>query len=350
MKDVIVVVRADTAPKEVDGLDVLLILTDKEREAKEYTSLESVEAELGKDSAAYKKVSALFGQGKARPAPEKLIRNVLIVGLGEKSGTELVGAIEEFQKKNNDWYMFLTDRSDDESIKALAKFAKESEPTEADLEAGKEDHRKFYVAQTNNKELTGLDGRTAVIYTQDLEEHADAAWMGAAGAWYPTYVTWKFKMPAGITAPELNVDEVNALEKNHINYVTNEYKRNYVKEGVCADGEYIDSVLGADWIAKDMRERIYDVFCENPIVPYTDAGFTLIGAAVIKSLSEAVRYGIVATDNAEGNGAYSVSIPRWEDATEDEKRTRKMPPITWEAQLSGAVHSAKVRGQLVVEL
>lgn len=350
MKDVIVVVRTDTAAEAVEDLDALLVLTDAEKEAKEYTSLETVKDDFGENSEAFRKVSALFGQGNARPTPEKLIRKILIVGLGAVTGANLVAAVKEYQKKNDDWYILLTDRSDDESIRELAAFAEESEPSEAELETGVEDHRKVYIAQTTNKELSVKKGRTVVIYTHDLNEHADAAWLGAAGAWYPTYVTWKFKMPAGISAPELSKDDTTVLDRNYVNYVTSEYKRNYIKEGICADGEYIDSVLGADWIAKDMRNRIYNVFCDNPIVPYTDAGFTLIGAAVIKSLSEAVRHGIIATDNEEGTDVYSVNIPRWEDSTEEERRSRKMPPITWEAQLSGAVHSAKVRGRLTVEL
>lgn len=349
MKDVIVVVRADTAPKTVDDLDVLLVVTDVEKEAKEYTSLEAVEKEFGKDSMAYGKASALFGQGKAVPTPEKLIQKVTIIGVGEVTGVELVNAIKEYQKKNDNWYIFLTDKNDDASIQALAQFAENSEPSEVEQEAGEEDHRKFYLAQTSNKLLEVPSRRTAVIYTSKLEEHAEAAWLGAAGAWYPTYVTWKFKMPAGISVPELTKDEVGTLAENSINYITNEYKYNYIKEGVCTNGEYIDSVLGADWITKDMRNRIYNVFCENPIVPYTDAGFTLIAAAVLKSLAVAVEHGIIATDS-EGTGTYSVNIPKWEDSTEEERRSRKMPVITWEAQLSGAVHSAKVRGQLVVGL
>ena len=282
--------------------------------------------------------------------PEKLIRNVKIVGLGEVQGEELAEALREYQKKDDDWYVFIADRTDDATVKALAAFAEASEPTEAELASGEEDHRKFYVAQTENKELSMEKARAAVIYTQNAEENADAAWLGAAGAWYPQYVTWKFKMPDGISIPELTEGERNLLTKNNINYVTDEYKRNYVKNGVCADGDYIDSVLGKDWIAKDMRNRIYDVYCENSIVPYTNAGFTLIGAAVLSSLDKATERGIIALDGENMNGIYSVKIPSEDDATEEERRNRQMPPILWEAQITGAVHGTKTKGRLVVGL
>ena len=350
MRDVVVVVTADTKPVAVDGLDILLVLTDGTADAKRYTSLDAVEKDHAKGTVAYKKVAALFDQGKSRPTPAKLIREIKIVGLGELEGAELVEAIKTYQKKDDDWYTFLTDRTDDASIKALAEFAENSEPLEAELASGVEDHRKFYVAQTENKELSVMRARAAVIYTENAAENADAAWLGAAGAWYPQYVTWKFKMPAGISVPPLTEEEKNVLEENNLNYVTDEYKRNYVKEGVCTDGDYIDSVLGKDWIAKDMRNRIYDVFCENSNVDYTNAGFTLIGAAVLKALDEATKHGIIATDGKDKNGIYSVQIPSEDDATEEERRNRQMPPIIWEAQITGAVHGAKTKGRLVVAL
>ena len=350
MRDVVVVVTADTKPVSVDGLNILLVLTDRAVDAKKYTSLEAVEKDYAKNTVAYKKVAALFNQGRARPMPTSLIREIKIVGLGDISGVELAEAIKEYQKKDDDWYTFLTDRTDDASIKALAEFAENSEPLEAELASGVEDHRKFYVAQTDNKELSLMRARTTIIYTEYVVENADAAWLGAAGAWYPQYVTWKFKMPAGISVPLLTEQEKNVLAENNVNYVTDEYKHNYVKEGVCTDGEYIDSMLGKDWIAKDMRNRIYDVFCENRNVDYTNAGFTLIGAAVLKALDEATKHGIVATDGKDKNGIYSVHIPSEDEATEEERRNRQMPPIRWEAQITGAVHSAKTKGQLVVAL
>lgn len=49
-----------------------------------------------------------------------------------------------------------------------------------------------------------------------------------------------------------------------MNFLTVEYKREYVKNGVCADGEFIDVQMGADYIAKNMRENLYDIFLGEP--------------------------------------------------------------------------------------
>ena len=406
MKDVVVSVRVDDKPEAMDELEILVVSTDREKDAETYTDLSEVKKDWEEGSRVYKMVSALFNQGGAQPSPGRLIRKVKIVGLGitgapeegraetdasgegtpeegraetdasgegtpeegraetgaseegtPEAGTpkeltpdELVQNLKRYAGKDNSWYIFLTDRTEDEYIEKLSEFAQDSEPAEAALVSGEDDHRKIYFAGTSSKSITGIKGRSVIVYTDKADECIEAAYLGAVAPWYPRHVTWKFKMPQGITAPELTAAEINDLDKNHINYVSDEYKNNYIKNGVCADGEWIDSVLGGDWIARDMRNELYKVFVENAVVPYTDDGFNLIGMAVFRTLNRAVQYGIIASDSDSGTGIYRVSIPARSTASEEQIRNRIMPDITWEAQLEGAVHGIMTRGILKVNL
>ena len=278
----------------------------------------------------------------------------------------LVNAIKQFQTEvTNDWYYLMTDKDDDEYVIALAKFAEASEPTEAELGAGVEDHRKFYMGQTSNKQLVSSTARAAVIYTDEeyLNEEPDASYTGNVGPFYPKAVTWKFKRPQDgnantsegeklISLPRLTDAEREQLLENHVNFLTEEYKRQYVKEGVCLNGEFIDVVLGGDWIAKRMRDLLYDIMLENANIDYDDAGFGLIASAVLQALAEAADddHKIVAVDQKSRAGLYTVTIPKFADATDDQRRNRVMPDIYWEAQLSGAVHQVKTKGVLRVSL
>lgn len=350
-KDVVVVVSLDSKTNGVNALDILLISTDGAVDAKTYTSLEDIAKDWTKASSIYKKASAMFDQGKASPTPSSLIRKVTTVGFAEpESPTDFVTAIKEFQEINNDWYMFLTDKDDDAYIEALGKFAEDSEPSEAELNAGKEDHRKLYYAQTASKEYTTKTKRTVVIYTEDLEEHADAAWIGSVGPWYPQSVTWKFKLPSGLSAPVLKESEITALEAAHVNFVTNEYKKKYIKNGTCMDGEWIDAVIGADWIALTMREKLYNIFMRNANIPYSDAGFATVAAGVFETLDEASEHSIIALNPESGSGIYTVKVPKRSEATEEQVSARVIPDIEWEAQLGGAVHGTKVSGILKASL
>lgn len=278
----------------------------------------------------------------------------------------LIKAIEEFQRdEDNDWYFFMTDRDEPEYVKALAKFAEASEPTEAELGAGVEDHRKFYMGQTCDIDFADNTARAAVIYTKEeyLKEEPDASWAGNVGPFYPKSVTWKFKRPQDgnaaasdgaklITLPKLTEAQRNKLADNHVNYLTEEYKRQYVKEGVCLNGEFIDVVLGGDWIAKRMRDLLYDILLANPKINYGDDGFGLVATAVLQALAEAsdTEHDIVARDQESRQGIFTVVIPKYADSTDTQRRNREMPDITWEALLAGAIHSVKVKGVLRVSL
>lgn len=295
----------------------------------------------------------------------------VFVATGEKTFTNgrdaltaadaLIEAIKQFQDEDNDWYYFMADRDEPEYVKALAKFAEASEPTEAELGAGVEDHRKFYMGQTTDKNFVCSTARAAVIYTSEelISEEPDASYTGNVGPFYPKNVTWKFKRPqdgnaptgAGtrlITLPKLTEGERNQLVENHVNFLTEEYKKQYVKEGVCLNGEFIDTVLGGDWIAKRMRDLLYDILLSNANIDYSDAGFSLIATAVLQALSEAAdeNHNIIARDQESKAGVFSVVIPKYADSTEEQRRNRIMPDIAWEALLCGAVHQVKTKGVL----
>ena len=344
-KDVVVVVNIDAKPTGTESLDILLISTEGAADCKVYRDLEVINKDF-KDKKVAAMAAAMFNQGKTTLA-ETLIRKIKIVGFAApEDPAGLVKAIEDFREKDDDWYIVLTDQSDDTYVNALAAWAEASEPTEAELGAGVEDHRKLYFGQTSNKELAVTNRRSAIIYTDKPAEYADAAYVGNVGPFYPQSVTWKFKRPQGLTVPDLTAAEREALEESNVNLLTVEYKREYVKNGVCADGEFIDVQMGADYIAKTMRENLYDIFLENPKVGYTDAGFATVATGVFRALNRAVELGIIATDPESNRGVYTVIVPKREDATDAQARNREIPDITWEAQLEGAVHSVKVKGTL----
>ena len=80
---------------------------------------------------------------------------VVSVSVGKADTTKaenLIAAIEDLRDHNDDWYFILTDVTDPVCVTALCKWAESTEPTEAALGAGVEDHRKFYLGQTNDKE------------------------------------------------------------------------------------------------------------------------------------------------------------------------------------------------------
>lgn len=348
-------VARDMKPLESEELAVLLVATDGVREAKLYRDLDVVREDFpdvsGSPSKIYRKVSQLFNQGKTTMA-RSLYRKVKIVGFAApESPADLVDAIESYRENDDEWEVLLTDRDDVPYIQALIAYAESTEPTLAELLTGIEDHRKFYFAQTVDKTFEFNHTRGAVIYVNDLSEEGDAACIGNVATFYPERVTWQFKTPDGVTVANLTEGEKDALDDQHVNYLTREYRKyTFLKRGICTDGEFIDALLGSDYIAKRIRDRIYTLLTTTKDVPYSDDGFTLVGSEVITALNEAVDYNIIAVDPESGLGMFVVNIPTRADATEEQARNRVMPDITWEATVEGAVHEAVSTGVMTVSL
>ena len=353
-RSVVSYVARNTRPLESEALDILLAATDGVREAKIYRDLDVVREDFpdvsGVPSKIYRKVSQLFNQGKTTKAPG-LFRKVKIVGFANpQTPADLIDDIESFRANDNEWNILLTDRDEDPYLEALIAYAESTEPTLAELLTGIEDNRKFYFGQTVNKDFVFEHARGAVIYVNDLEEEGDAACVGNVAPFYPTRVTWKFKLPDGVSLANLTEGQKDALDENNINYVAKENGFNFLKEGVCTDGEFIDALLGADYIAKRIRDRVYTILTTEADVPYTDNGFALIGSGVVSALNDAVNNNIIATNPESGKGMFIVNIPTRAEATEEQSRSRVMPDITWEATIEGAVHRVVVRGVLTTDL
>ena len=162
-KDVIVVVNIDAKPKASEALNILVLSTAGVKDIKTYRSLEEVAADFpnsGDTEKTYRKVAALFNQGKTTLA-ETLIRKVKVGGIAAPTGSDaaakakaLVEAVETLRETDDDWYILLTDQDGDDAVKELCAWAESTEPTEAELGAGEEDHRKFYFGQTSKVPYT----------------------------------------------------------------------------------------------------------------------------------------------------------------------------------------------------
>ena len=167
-KDVIVVVNLDAKPNPSEALDILILSTAGAKDPAIYAASRRLRRTTPTAATPrnYRKVSALFEQGKTTLA-DTLIRKVKSPASRphragrRREGGGLITAIETLRQTDDDWYMLLTDQDGDDYVKALCAWAEGTEPTEAELGAGEEDHRKFYFGQTDNLSLAVKNRRCA---------------------------------------------------------------------------------------------------------------------------------------------------------------------------------------------
>ena len=349
MQDIVVYIALDTKPTPRETLLPLLLTTEGAHEYKEYTDLVAVKADHGVTTQAYKAAAALFGQTEHAPAP---IKCCAIFGVApETTDANLVKAIKDLRDVNDEWYFLLpVEPVNSARLKALSDWVKTTVLSPAQLLAGEVESEKLLIVQTADKTLRSVNAQTVLCYNHKADESfMPAAWVGRVAPNYPSAVTWKWKELDGIEVTDLKGPALHTLLEGNVNTYISNNKRDYMSEGICCDTDYIDTVIGRWQIKQDIRRTMTDLFVDNEVVPYDNAGFSQVGATVIAALNRATSNGIVLADEG-GKGAFSVGIPRRADATREEAANRVMPPIAWGATLRGGMHGVRVNGLITVSL
>ncbi|WP_298024510.1 DUF3383 family protein [uncultured Dysosmobacter sp.] len=354
MQDIIVYIALDTAAAERETLVPLILSFEGAAPYKEYNKIEDVQQDFSSaKSPTALAAAALFDQIKVENCPGRT-KKVAVLGLEAESEAQAVTtALDTLRETHDDWYFLYPTKADAAMIAALAKWADATVLTQAQLEAGQVESEKLLFVQTTDKEAITEDVKkcrqTVVCYNHDAENSClPAAWIGRVAPHYPTAVTWKWKELYGIpVTDEDGVDLQDMLEGRYNLYIKN-HGREYTSEGICVDGDFIDTVIGRWQIKRTMRTKLVNLFVDTEHIGYDDEGFTQVAQEVIAALDEATANGIILQQDKKG--VYTVNIPTRADATEEQARNRIMPPITWEATVRGGVHGVRVNGVLTVAL
>lgn len=185
--------------------------------------------------------------------------------------------------------------------------------------------------------------RTAVIYTGTPNDFIDAAWLGKMLPEAPGSATFKFKTLSGVTVDRLNPTESAAISAKNANTYETIGGVNIMAEGVMASGEFIDIIIGTDWLQARIQERVYAKLVQLKKIPFTDAGVAVIENEVRAQLNEAIGVSLLAQDPAP-----TVLVPKVADVSPTDKANRYLPDVKFTATLAGAVHKTLIRGTVSV--
>jgi hypothetical protein len=181
---------------------------------------------------------------------------------------------------------------------------------------------------------------TATIYHPDNGSFIAAAWAGALLPLDPGSETWALKQLSGPSAVSLTgTYRTNILAKNG-----NVYEQvaglNITEFGTVQDGEYIDVIRLIDWTSARMKERVFTILAQNPKVPYTDAGISMLAGAVRSVLSDGVAVG--------GYASYQVQVPTAASQSSADRAARVVRNLNFSAILAGAAHTVAIQGTVSV--
>ncbi len=180
--------------------------------------------------------------------------------------------------------------------------------------------------------------------------------------------TMKFKPLVGITPEPLTATQINAMEipsnggtpgggtpiSNGNVYVNNGSVYNWLEQGVVANGQYLDEVLGVDMVVADIQNSIAALLTSVPSVPHTNAGEMQLIAAVNGALDRAVDRGFIAPGTWSGQTVLNVAagtvMPKgyvtqaqsFTAQSANDRAARKAMPIYVTLIAAGSMHSVAI--------
>lgn len=347
VQDIMVYVSLDTKATPKETLVPLILSLEGAAAYKEYESYSALGADFSATTAANKAAKAIWDQVAVG---SEALEKVAVLGLAADSdATGITDALDALRDAHDDWYYLIPAAATDEQIAALAAWAAATVLSEQDLADGAKESEKLLVAQTATSTLALTNAQTVVCYNPDAENtFMHAAWVGRMVCYYPKAVTWKWKALTGISPVDVDAAALGTILDNRVNTYVNNHKRDYMRDGTCADGEYIDVVIARWQIKQGMRKALTDLFVDTDVIPYDDTGFAMVGATIIQALNQAAANSIIRVIDQVPQ--FTVAIPRYADATEKQIEERRMPDIAWSATLLGGVHGVKVNGKLSIRL
>lgn len=269
--------------------------------------------------------------------------SVVKIAVGRKDAADATyaAAMDAIVLESNAWYAFsvVTAAMTDADLTALAtwteaalklQFIQTTDVDSYDATAGNDIGNILKVA---NRE------RTAVIYHAAAKEteFSQAAWVGKCLPFDPGSVTWAFKTLSGVTPDSLTTDQLTKLSDNNINRYTTTAGVGITEDGKVASGEYIDIIVGIDWLKANLAEEIFSTLANANKIPYDDSGIAIVEGLVRSVLTRAVSQGVL----QEG---FVVSVPKYADISSADKQSRTLPNVNFTAVLEGAIHKVKING------
>lgn len=248
------------------------------------------------------------------------------------------------QLEQGDWYGFvLTDRSS-ASQQAAALWAEASGKVffAASEEANVADQTAAADSTTLAHILSAADyERSFGVYHDDADAaYPDAAAMGWALAHDPGTYTMALKSLASVAVVSLTETQSTNVRAKNFNSYELVGGQNILREGVVASGEFLDTIIGIDWLQARITERVFARLVSALKIPFTDAGVAVIEGEVRAQLKEGVDRGFLSS--------FTVTVPLVKDVSNVNRAARTLPDVKFTAVLAGAIHKTVITGVVTV--
>jgi hypothetical protein len=248
------------------------------------------------------------------------------------------------QIENDDWYFVTIDDSSAANIAAVAAWTLTQKKI-------------FFTATNASDELSGTgtvgsalkalsNDRAVVLYAPNASQYAGAAWVGVGAPQDPGSITWAFKSLAGVSPASLTSTQRSNLETDNINHYQTLAGLPVTRQGVTAQGEFIDIRHGIDALEARIQEDVFALLANAKKIPFTALGLDMIANAILGAMKA-----FEGSDEQPGllvRGSSVVRMPDINAISDADKASRRLTGVKFSATLAGAVHYVSIVGTLSV--
>jgi len=193
--------------------------------------------------------------------------------------------------------------------------------------------------------VKGNERTVLVAYESTDVANPEAAVVGATAGLDVGSFTYKNIVLKGVTAQEYTDAQVDTLHKANGITILRKAGAVVTSEGFVMSGEYIDIVDCQDYIIEQIEYQGQDLMNRVKKLPYDNRGIASLEAVVVSVLMDAANNGMIA-QNEDGSYDYSVSFGSRAECAAADISARHYAEGKFEFALAGAIHTAKIKGQI----
>lgn len=192
----------------------------------------------------------------------------------------------------------------------------------------------------------------AWVPSAKLGEYKHLGWVGRQATKEPGSSNWKFKSVKGASADKYTSQELKNIQDKKGNVYVTIGGIDMFQEGIVASGEYIDIMIGTDWIQARIKEQVFGMMAKEEKVPYDNGGIEAVGLQVEDVLSQAVgRTILLSDDNLDEDGnpmGPKVTVPLRSQTTTADRANRVLNNVKFTGFYAGAINKVNIVGNLSV--
>lgn len=212
----------------------------------------------------------------------------------------------------------------------------------------------FFIGGTSD--LTALDlrnvDREAYLLHTSPGDFPDAAWMGRVIPTQPGSATWKWKVLNGQIASTFTSTQLQTIRTENGQALQEVKGQIYVNEGKATSGEFIDVIIGKDWIKDQIYIGVLSLFLNNDKISLDDSGIARIEAVIRDVLkrsgdNQIVARAVSADDLSRSDDKVyisSVTVPQRSDLSSNDRALRQLNGVKFSYDLAGAIHQVTING------